>query len=243
MGNLCPEVQKKLRALWRPLTAARPPLTELTQQWLKDGSHPWAAPASSTEQPALNLTQSLWNDGCKDRTNVWEIYVASWLHRARVLSTSARTVWKRIQSVSQRHASLEDPLHGAGLVTSDFSLEKTMTKRVPAKPVALLWQWGVCGVVWCIYSDIALMEKPPFKEMGSKPGPQWGLVWSCYCGGGFYNNCIIKHFTKRVMNSGKEWGLYILFKQRKLLSALAAKHDPQLGGTEANIRETIKAES
>lgn len=124
-----------------------------------------------------------------------------------------------------------------------FPWKKTMTRRVPAKPVALLWQWGVCGVVWCIYSDTALMEKPPFKEMGSKPGPQWGLVWSCYCGGGFCNNCIIKHFTKRVMNSGKEWGLYILFKQRKLLSALAAKHDPQLGGTEANIRETIKAES
>lgn len=41
------------------------------------------------------------------------------------------------------------------------------------------------------------------------------------------------------MNSGKEQGLYILFKQRKLLSNLAGKHDPQLQVTEANIRETI----
>lgn len=156
-----PQVQKKLqlRALWRPFTTARPWLIELT--WPntvnKGMDHtPWAAPPFNTEQSVLNLTQteSLEMMDVRERIAVWEVYVNSWLHRARAwarargLSTTAKTLWKSIQSVfegPQRHMSLEDPLHGAGVMIFDFSLEKTVTRRVPPNPVALLLQWGV----WC----------------------------------------------------------------------------------------------
>lgn len=100
---------------------------------------PRAAPPFNTEQPVLNLTQteSLEMMGVRERINVREVYVNSWLHKACVLS---------IQSVfegPQRHTSLEDPLCRAGLVISDFSLEQAVSRR-PSKP------HGIVIAVGCV---------------------------------------------------------------------------------------------
>lgn len=158
----------------------------------------WAAPPSSTEQSALNLTQTepLEMMSARHRRDVWEFYMTSRVHRAPVLST--------IQSVfegTHRHTGLEDPLHRAGFMISVFFPGKNQWLDTSLPKLWHCYCSGVSGAVRCIPTA---MENPPFNEMGPQPGPQPGLVWSCCCHGGFCNNCIIKHFYKRVMNSGRE---------------------------------------